>query len=150
MCKSVTAVALLWDGIYYDLHIENIEEIKMREVKFKYVWKMNGSVATGVYNLDEIECGNCVAPTTKGIKWELVGRLQSTGIFDSNKVEMFEGDIVHDSNFVDDCNHVIDILNQSGGWFIVDIKEGYAEPLCDFSDSCKIIGNIHQNPELLK
>lgn len=29
MCKSVTAVALLWCGIYYDLHIENIEEIKM-------------------------------------------------------------------------------------------------------------------------
>jgi hypothetical protein len=29
MCKSVTAVALLWRGIYYDLHIENIEEIKM-------------------------------------------------------------------------------------------------------------------------
>jgi hypothetical protein len=31
MCKSVTAVALLWLGIYYDLHIENIEEIKMKK-----------------------------------------------------------------------------------------------------------------------
>ncbi|AUS01359.1 hypothetical protein NVP1284A_32 [Vibrio phage 1.284.A._10N.286.55.A5] len=32
MCKSVTAVALLWFGIYYDLHIENIEEINVKNV----------------------------------------------------------------------------------------------------------------------
>ncbi|AUR84047.1 hypothetical protein NVP1047O_33 [Vibrio phage 1.047.O._10N.286.55.F2] len=34
MCKSVTAVALLWFVIYYDLHIENRGEIKMtKELK---------------------------------------------------------------------------------------------------------------------
>lgn len=121
-----------------------------REIKFKYIWKRDTSIATGVYTLEDIENGNCVAPKTKRISWDVIARLQWTGLKDKKGNDIFEGDIVHDSNFVDECNHVVDILEHSGGWYIIDVKEGYAEELCEFKASCEVIGNIHQNPELLK
>lgn len=121
-----------------------------RVIKFKYIWKRETSIATGVYTLEDIENGNCVAPKTKRISWDVIARLQWTGLKDKKGNDIFEGDIVHDSNFVDECNHVVDILEHSGGWYIIDAKEGYAEELCEFKVSCEVIGNIHQNPELLK
>lgn len=75
---------------------------------------------------------------------------QYTGLKDKNSVEIYEGDIIHNSNFTDDCNHMVDMIEDIGQWFMIDTKDGYAEPLCDWLDSSEIIGNIHQNPELLE
>lgn len=74
---------------------------------------------------------------------------QFTGLKGKNGVEIYEGDIIHNSNFTDDCNHMVDMIEDLGQWFMVDTKDGYAEPLCDWLDSSLVIGNIHKNPELL-
>ncbi|AUR90697.1 YopX protein [Vibrio phage 1.149.O._10N.286.55.A12] len=76
--------------------------------------------------------------------------MQFTGLKDKNGIEIYEGDVIHNLNFTDECNHVIEMLEDLGCWFMVDAKEGYAEPLNEWLDSSVVIGNIHQNPELLK
>ena len=121
-----------------------------REIKFKYIWKRETSIATGVYTLEDIEDGNCVAPKTKRISWDVIARFQWTGLKDKKGNDIFEGDIIHNSNFEDGCNHVIDMFQDLGCWFMTDIKNGYAEQLSEWLDSSVVIGNIHQNPESLK
>ena len=121
-----------------------------REIKFKYIWKRETSIATGVYTLEDIEDGNCVAPKTKRISWDVIAKFQWTGLKDKKGNDIFEGDIIHNSNFDDGCNHVIDMFQDLGCWFMTDIKNGYAEQLSEWLDSSVVIGNIHQNPELLK
>ncbi|CAM0011165.1 hypothetical protein VPHK375_0049 [Vibrio phage K375] len=121
-----------------------------RDIKFKYIWKRDTSIATGVYTLEDIENGNCVAPKTKRISLDVIARFQWTGLKDKKGNDIFEGDIIHNSNFEDGCNHVIDMFQELGCWFMTDIKNGYAEQLSEWLDSSVVIGNIHQNPELLK
>lgn len=86
---------------------------------------------------------------------ETVG--QFTGLYDSNRVKIFEGDIVKpklDSVFYSNCSkiHVVEWINNSCGF----------EPYSDSRENCghcgggempewtTIIGNIHDNPELLE
>ena len=93
--------------------------------------------------IDLFKYGSIVNPD--GVIW-----MQFTGLRDRNGVEIYEGDIIHNSNFTDECNHVVDMFEDLGCWFMTDTKEGYAEPLNEWLDSSVVIGNIHQNPELLE
>lgn len=55
MCKSVTAVALLCGGIYYDLHIENVEEINVKTFLQRKILRTKLEAERQKYKVDMID-----------------------------------------------------------------------------------------------
>lgn len=72
---------------------------------------------------------------------ETVG--QYTGLTDKNGVKIFEGDIIR---FKDNIGYVI--YTDDDASFLVDSPNRYIA--MDYSNEFEIIGNIHDNPELMK
>ena len=79
--------------------------------------------------------------------------MQYTGLADKNGLDIYEGDIAR--RFYSD-GHIDGIVRWSvrdSGFFTQGIGDGVQDyPLCFnifFANSCEVIGNIHQNPELL-
>ena len=80
---------------------------------------------------------------------ETVG--QFTGMTDKNGTKIFEGDIVR---HIDTTCHVVEVVN-SEVYFDTEILEfgfRYSNELfhCQFNNELEVIGNIHDNKELLK
>ena len=82
---------------------------------------------------------------------EIIGRYkvipktigQFTGLTDKNGKRIFEGDIVR---YEDDIGYVI--YNGDDARFLVDSPNMYIS--MDYSNEFEVIGNIHDNPELLQ
>ena len=82
---------------------------------------------------------------------------QSTGLFDKNGQEIFEGDIVSDGHTTGDIKNHLTL-----GFYMIDEKgnenflsdtvdtEGFDEAKEFMRNSIEIIGNVYQNPELLE
>ena len=76
--------------------------------------------------------------------------MQSTGLYDKNRKEVFVGDIIKCTR---GCPHEVYLEKEYGGTFIggmpaiylKGIREGYA-----WTGAEEIIGNIYENPELLE
>ena len=80
---------------------------------------------------------------------ETVG--QFTGMTDKNGTKIFEGDIVR---HIDTTCHVVEVVN-SEVYFDTEMLEfgfRYSNELfhCQFNNEFEVIGNIHDNKELLK
>lgn len=79
--------------------------------------------------------------------------MQSTGLFDKNGKEIFEGDIV--VNQYGNVGYVA-YLQQEAGFVVVLKKSDYrlghrnTGESYDITTNHEIIGNIHQNPELVE
>lgn len=91
------------------------------------------------------------------IKFKNTTLMQSTGLFDKNGKEIFEGDIVTDGEFARIVQY-----HQTLGFYMFD-EEGNerffsdSATLEDFEEDAKIvseileiIGNVYENPELLE
>ena len=85
---------------------------------------------------------------------ETVG--QYTGLTDKNGKKIFEGDIIICKkeicgNFIDSCVE-IGFVEMKHGAFGLHRKQGYYRPFKDWLEDYEyeIIGNIHDNPELLE
>jgi len=131
----------------------------MREHLFRGKRKDNGEWLTGFFRVNSFYKNAIIENPESGFPYivipETVG--EYTGLQDKNRMKIFEGDVVR-------------IRNEGGGYLDeeykyakVKWKNSYAafvlfnndwcddEGFWDFSPSrCEVIGNIHDNPELLE
>ncbi len=68
---------------------------------------------------------------------------QYTGLTDKNGVKIFEGDIVYAETLNNKGHYQVKF--KFGQFFI-----GINMPVAYVRDSCEVVGNIHDNPELLE
>ena len=114
-----------------------------REIKFR-AWQNNKMYfhelekyldGSGIYN-QFVGCDKAI--------W-----MQYTGLKDKNGVEIYEGDIVRVCNNNNGFFEVIFINAYVGGWVLKHKEERFLSLGARKTTDIEIIGNIHQNPELL-
>ena len=137
----------------------------MREIKFRAWLKESKKMRTvndltfnkldsepvGVNDCGDSNCSTCV----DWYEWNQVELMQYTGLKDKNGVEIFEGDCFKDC---DGKRNVVTFKNGGfgcAGKLLINYhtKESITthEPLINYVlDSAEVIGNIYENPELLK
>jgi len=79
--------------------------------------------------------------------------MQSTGLFDKNNKEIFEGDVVRQVRTQPTTENeiIIGVVTMiEGAWLIMNDCEQLASRLWSETDENEIIGNIYENPELLE
>lgn len=113
-----------WDKIDKELYL--VDEIHWDEDQLDFI----GDGITFMREADEIEL------------------MQSTGLFDKNGQEIFEGDITASGNHP--IKGVVEFRTDLGMW--VNCLKGYDyyEYLGNVASGIEIISNIHENPELLE
>ena len=113
-----------------------------REIKFRTFF--NGMMSKP-FKFGEAVCFSDGSASV-GRNFEL---MQFTGLHDVNGVEIYEGDIISDHIGTGVVKYA-----ESFGAFRVSYGDGYAKWFYDYLKSefryVRIIGNIHQNPELLE
>ena len=151
----------------------------MREIKFR-AWdldrkEMNHKVLVGNLNQgDENYTAHCILIDGEWKNFDEfsnISLMQFTGVQDKNGVDIYEGDMITSHQFLFDGNEVESIIfgvigSNDFGWTLGRIKNKFYEDytgyepsegetnLGDFyglhEESFEVIGNIHQNPELLE
>jgi uncharacterized phage protein (TIGR01671 family) len=130
----------------------------MREILFRGKRKNNGEWVYGGFTLDAIDCPRITVKDGEGLLFpevipETVG--QYTGLTDKNSKKIFEGDVIE---YFDDCGYIYTAPVVWGGesYPAFDIEDeifecanSIVELLDDGDANVKVIGNIHDNPELL-
>ena len=78
---------------------------------------------------------------------------QFTGLCDKNGKEIYEGDIIQDSTFKDRGSYIMAVEWEKEAASFVLTRNGWAFRHYFYEssnpDDCEVIGNIHENPELL-
>jgi len=112
----------------------------MKEMKFK-LWDKETKFMSLPVSIYKINFGDC--DTSRWLP------LQFTGLLDKSGKEIYDGDVLRiESNVEETCIGVVDFVD---GCFDVRFDEEGTdtEPLRDLIPS-EIIGNIYENPDLLK
>lgn len=108
-----------------------------------------------MYQPDEVMVGNgdiwIIDEDSVAGEWIVnndIHLMQSTGIFDRNEKEIFEGDILGTKDGL--LNGVVEYRSDLGMWTNSLIRYNNFERLCSIARDREIIGNIYENPELLE
>lgn len=132
----------------------------MRAIKLKYYYKNStGKIITRIFDMDsDIANGahwDYISDCPLMRDYKILDRVQFTGLTDKNGVEIYEGDVVvngygrvceitwHKFAARFDCEFIKDNSTNSG----VDRSYGFRPQEWGFC--IEVIGNVHQNPELL-
>ncbi|EAC7667821.1 hypothetical protein GU68_05175 [Listeria monocytogenes] len=133
----------------------------MRTIEFK-AQNVNGAWVCGNLSILKKKIGNvdagsyisnsAGAPFAYKVRPETVS--QFTGLTDENGKKIFEGDIVEiieiDAFGNLDWNRLKGkVMFSEGAWLVTD-SGSFAIPLWSEINEIKVIGNIHENPELLE
>ncbi len=115
-----------------------------REIKFR-VWNKDGNkwVKNLTYCIDDF--------STTNKEWHIV--MQYTGLKDKNGKEIYEGDILRYSDGSDVSTHKIFWDDKAARFYDIRLEDGDSATSYDdfeFFTEAKVIGNIYENPELLK
>lgn len=134
----------------------------MREIKFRL--RLRGKIVgyekwyPGSYNKNDgfYTAAPCWLYSVNGERWNPApifhdGKDQFTGLRDKNGKDIYEGDVLRfdEENVKNEVAGVVGAVEFERGAFRVECFEDYKTVL-DTGDCCEIIGNIHENPELLK
>lgn len=138
----------------------------MREIKFR-VWDKNKKMIRNVISFHFLEGEEGVEAWGKSykdfetgeqscdrdfIKLEDVDLMQYTGLKDSKGVEIYEGDIIESKEggvrFKVDFGWNTDL--DAFGIIYISLRPPFKSYSSDGAEKLKVIGNIYQNPELLK
>jgi len=122
-----------------------MEEIKFRYVlkskcakKIDYKWYYLSQIEKGLHNLFDVN------------KYEIISREQYIGRKDKNNKEIYEGDILKMDDNEENSNIQIFYKAPSFCKKPISKKYNYEVPVSNFdTENYIIIGNIHENQELL-
>ena len=120
----------------------------MREIFFRGKRVDNGKWVEGNYSID-VSGRVDILPIDNLVFFEVIPETvgQFTGLTDKNGKKIFEGDILES----DSERFVVEWDDEFLGFYLTDVNpryQGYAM-FADVADDGYIIGNIHDNPELL-
>ena len=126
----------------------------MREILFRGKNKVDGEWSIGSLTHDT-KYGNCFIEVCvhQGICEEVIPETvgQYTGLTDKNGRKIFEGDILlsHLDDSYPEEETILEVVWHNSGWYGKDGK--YFDDFDNgFEKYFEVIGNIHDNPELLK
>jgi uncharacterized phage protein (TIGR01671 family) len=129
----------------------------MREIKFR-AWIKSYKMIVEVQRINfdtrtiEVKIGE---GDLYEFDFEEIKLIQYTGLKDKNSKKIYEGDILRVTDLDDEVNAlnsdtgigVVEWLDKWGFWNISNIGNGLGILNCGYVE---IIGNIHENPELLE
>lgn len=113
----------------------------MRDIKFR-AWHRHDGMQTPW--LEIIDGGACQAMTGKPDEI-----MQFTGLKDKNGAEIYEGDLIELFENKKGCAEVVFLNDYVGGWNLA-FKNEFASLGARNQQDLEVIGNIHENPELLE